>query len=46
MLYGINTFIEVHNILPLYIFVVIYNKIKYIGSVFINNILVLFSVSF
>nr|DAT57565.1 MAG TPA: hypothetical protein [Caudoviricetes sp.] len=44
MFYSINTLLKVHGIFPLYIFIIIYDKIKYICSILVYNILVLFAI--
>nr|DAD56449.1 MAG TPA: hypothetical protein [Caudoviricetes sp.] len=46
MLYSVDTLLKVHGIFPLYIFIVTYNKIKYICSILVYNILVLFAIRF
>nr|DAF96211.1 MAG TPA: hypothetical protein [Podoviridae sp. ctG4L18] len=44
MLYSVDTLLKVHGVFPLYIFIIIYDKIKYICSILIDNILVLFTI--
>nr|DAF11248.1 MAG TPA: hypothetical protein [Caudoviricetes sp.] len=46
MLYSVNTFIKVHSIFPLYLFIITYDKIKYICSILVYNILILFAIRF